>query len=165
MHTASTAADSLTPEGPCAPETSEPPSPGAADHPVPAAPEDHAPRFSRALLALTAAATIAASPLATDAFGPAGSGQGAHSIPVYLISRISHDVGHNDWAFQGQDANRVNWVVSYVALGLFWLVIALWMRAFGKRTAVVESSGAGSATKRRPRRLWMRVLVASWSVD
>jgi hypothetical protein len=80
-------------------------------------------------VALTAAATIAAAPLAASALGPADSGQSAHSIPVYLISRVSHDIGHNDWAFQGQNAGRVDWVVSYLALGLFWLIIALWIRA------------------------------------
>jgi hypothetical protein len=169
MHTASTAADSIAPDGPPAPATLEPPSPGAADTSVPVAPRDHSPRFSRALLALTAAATIAASPLAVDAFGPADSGQSAHSIPVYLISRLSHDVGHNDWAFQGQDAGRVDWVVSYAALGLFWLVIALWMRALGRRNAVLEIDAAqaesASAPSPKKRRLWLRVLIAAWSVE
>ena len=166
MHTASTPADSIAPDAPPAPATSEPPASGAADPSVPVpVPGDHAPRFSRALLALTAAATIAASPLAVDAFGPAGSGQSAHSIPVYLISRISHDVGHNDWAFQGQDAGRVDWVVSYVALGLFWLVIALWMRARGRKGAVLEVDQTQTGAARKPRRLWLRVLIAAWSVE
>jgi hypothetical protein len=184
MHTASSPADSITPDGPSAPpsavaesvadpvaeptapEVAEPPSSRAAEPVEPVVAGDHAPRFSRALLALTAAATIAASPLAVDAFGPADSGQSAHSIPVYLISRISHDVGHNDWAFQGQDAGRVDWVVSYVALGLFWLVVALWMRAYGRKAAVLEAaSGAQDGSKRKRRRLWLRVLVAAWSVE
>ena len=124
------------------------------------APEDP-PRFSRALLALTAAATIAVAPLAAAALGPADSGQSAHSIPVYLISRLSHDIGHNDWAFQGQNADRVDWVASYVALGLFWLVAALWIR---RRTKRADTTALGGTKRMRPK-LWLRVLLAAWSVE
>ena len=125
------------------------------------------PRFSRALLALTAAATIAVAPLASAAIGPADSGQSAHSIPVYLISRISHDIGHNDWAFQGQNAGRVDWVVSYVALGLFWLIIALWIRTRAKKEPA-EASSTLTLTAATPKRrvpLWLRVLLAAWFVE
>jgi hypothetical protein len=137
----------------------------------PAEPEEDSPRFGRALLALTAAATIAAAPLAAAAIGPADSGQSAHSIPVYLISRVSHDIGHNDWAFQGQNAGRVDWVVPYVALGLFWLIIALWIRTRVRRsvTRVAETEAAipdpdRSRQLRQPQ-LWRRVLLVTWSVE
>lgn len=111
------------------------------------------PLFSRALLALTGAATIAMSPIAAAALGLAGSGQSAHSVPVYLISRFSHDVGHNDWAFQGQSAGRVDWVVSYVGLALFWLAAAIWIRA------------KSSTGETRRLRLWARVLLAAWTTE
>jgi hypothetical protein len=124
---------------------------------------DGPPRFSRALLALTAAATIAVAPLAAAALGPADSGQSAHSIPVYLIARISHDIGHNDWAFQGQNAGRVDWVVLYVALGLFWLIIALWVRA--RSVKKPAQTLADPATQIRRVRLWLRVLLAAWSIE
>jgi hypothetical protein len=110
---------------------------------------DCAPRFGRALLALTAAATVAAGPIAAAAIGPADSSRSAHSIPVYLISRLSHDVGHNDWAFQGRSADRIAWVVTYVALALFWLGVAIWIRL---------------RTRPEPR-LWLRVLVAAWATE
>ena len=127
MHTAPPRSESpdARPDSP-APTTPEPPA--LTPNPNPGSDAAGSPRFSRALLALTAAATLAAAPLAASALGPADSGQSAHSIPVYLISRISHDIGHNDWAFQGQNAGRVDWVASYVALGLFWLITALWIR-------------------------------------
>jgi hypothetical protein len=132
--------------------------------PSPAAPEtpqrnddpDRSPLLSRALLALIAACTIAVMPVAAAAIGPAGSGQSAHSVPVYLISRISHDVGHNDWAFQGQDAGRVSWLVTYAALALFWLTVSLWIRARMQRSEVPET---------RRVRLWLRVLLAAWSAE
>lgn len=114
------------------------------------------PLFSRASLALTAAATIAVSPIAAEAIGPADSGQSAHSIPVYLISRISHDVGHNDWAFQGQNAGRVSWVVSYVALALFWLAVSIWIRGRMRRAEAPET---------RRVRLWLRVFLAAWTAE
>lgn len=110
--------------------------------------------FSRALLTLVAAATIAISPVAADMLGLAGSGYSAHSIPVYLISRYAHDVGHNDWAFQGQPAGRIDWVVSYVALALFWLAVSIW---------IAVSIGLGRHS--RGERLWLRVLIAAWTAE
>ncbi|MBR7828245.1 hypothetical protein KDK95_18165 [Actinospica sp. MGRD01-02] len=114
------------------------------------------PLFSRALLALTAAATIAVAPLAAAAIGPAGSGRSAHSVPVYLISRISHDVGHNDWAFQGQDAGRVSWVAAYVGLALFWPAVALWIRTRSRQIEAMDG---------RRLRPWSRVLLAAWAAE
>ena len=151
--------------------TSNPAAPGTPLHadsrPNPAAPEPppvsaepgYVPLFSRALLALTAAATIAVTPYAAAAIGPAGSGQSAHSVPVYLISRISHDVGHNDWAFQGQDAGRVSWVITYVALAVLWLGVSLWIRTRMRR------SGAPGAPEPRRVRFWLRVLLAAWAAE
>ncbi|WP_211470727.1 hypothetical protein [Actinocrinis puniceicyclus] len=106
-----------------------------------------APRFSRAVLALIAAATVAVAPVAGPAFAPAGSGRGAHSSPVYLFAQFSHDIGHNDWAFQGGVAGRVDWVVSYLALGAFWLAVALWIRVRAGRAArrALESSALESS--------------------
>jgi hypothetical protein len=115
------------------------------------------PRFSRAMLALTAAATLAVVPVSTAAVGPAGSGASAHSSPVYVLAQAAHDIGHNDWAFQGGVAGRVAWVVSYVALGLFWLVIALWIRRRVKR------AGLDRADSRR--RLWIKTLIAAWATE
>jgi hypothetical protein len=132
------------------------PSPAASETPQRIDDPDRSRLFSRALLALTAAATIAVLPVAAAAIGPAGSGQSAHSVPVYLISRISHDVGHNDWAFQGQDAGRVSWVVTYVALALFWFAVSLWIRARMRRSKVPET---------RRVRLWLRVLLAAWAAE
>jgi hypothetical protein len=103
------------------------------------------PLFSRALLALTAAATIAVTPLAAVALGPADSGQSAHSIPAYLISRISHDVGHNDWAFQGQNAGRIGWVVTYVGLALFWLAVSIWIRIRTRRAGAAVAGVVANA--------------------
>lgn len=108
--------------------------------------------FGRATTSLTAAATIAVAPLADVALGSAGSGQSAHSIPVYLMARVAHDIGHNDWAFQGGNAGRVGWVVSYVALALFWLGVAVWMR--------VRARG-----ERPVNRLWLWVLAATWGTE
>jgi len=153
--------NSAVPDSPLDPEISgRSPSSGSAVD------SDGSPRFSRALLALTAAATIAVAPLAASALGPADSGQSAHSIPVYLISRVSHDIGHNDWAFQGQNAGRVDWVVSYLALGLFWLVIALWMRARVRRfDKATGNANADTGDTRNRLRLWRHVLIAAWSVE
>ena len=154
------------------------PSPQCTPHPPP--PADAPQSFSRALLALTAAATLAVTPLAAPAIAPANSGQSAHSIPVYLISRLSHDVGHNDWAFQGQTAGRVAWAVSYLALALFWLLITLWLRA---RTHNSDNMNATAAREPRPHNwkhapnpshevrtvpsshLWRHVLIAAWSAE
>ena len=141
MHTAAAGAS----PSPAAPET-----PQRIDDP------DRSPLVSRALLTLTDAATIAVLPVAAAAIGPADSGQSAHSVPVYLISRISHDVGHNDWAFQGQDAGRVSWVVTYLALALFWLAVSLWIRARMRRSAAPET---------RRVRLWLRVFLAAWAAE
>jgi hypothetical protein len=99
---------------------------------APAATEAPA-RFGRALLALTAAATIAVAPFADYAFGPAGSGLGAYAVPAWGLARLSHDIGHNDWAFQGTTADRIAWVAGYPAAGLFWLLVALWVRRRGGR--------------------------------
>jgi hypothetical protein len=162
-------------------------------HPAPSSqadePHDGSPRFTGALLALTAAATLAAAPLAAAAIGPADSGQSAHSIPVYLISRASHDVGHNDWAFQGQTAGRVDWVVSYLTLGLFWLLTALWIRTRAHKSGTVRAHNSDDMNVRadtlhasadvpnastdtphvesaaRKSGLWRRVLIAAWSAE
>jgi hypothetical protein len=138
------------------------------------------PLFSRALLALTAAATIAVTPFAATAIAPADSGQSAHSIPAYLIARISHDVGHNDWAFQGQNAGRVGWAVTYAALALFWLAVSVWIGIRSRRASAAAVDGAAvegapevvaavapaavPAEGRRVR-LWLRVLVAAWGTE
>ena len=170
-----TSPDSAAPADPESPDAapdaevshtpSAPGNPGLSPSPDPAVDSDGSPRFSRALLALTAAATIAVAPLAASAIGPADSGQSAHSVPVYLISRISHDIGHNDWAFQGQNAGRVDWVVSYLALGLFWLIIALWMRTRVRRSAKNAAAEEPSLAEVRKLRLWRHVLIAAWSVE
>jgi hypothetical protein len=107
-------------------------------------------RNSRALTCLLGAATLAVVPIATTALAPAGNGNGAHSSPVYLLAQLAHDIGHNDWAFQGGVAGRVSWAVAYLALGVFWLAVALWMRWHGR------SPGAGVSTP------WLRVLCAAW---
>jgi hypothetical protein len=99
-------------------------------HLAPAATEAPA-RFGRALLALTAAATIAVAPFADYAFGPAGSGHSAHTVPVWGFAMLAHDVGHNDWAFQSTTADQVALVAGYLAVGLFWLVVAVWVRVRG----------------------------------
>lgn len=91
------------------------------------------PRFARALLALTAAATIAVSPFAGDAFGPAGSSTSGHAVAVFALSKLTHDVGHNDWAFQGTTADGVAWAATYAVVGVFWLAIAVWMRRGGRQ--------------------------------
>ncbi|WP_326852361.1 hypothetical protein [Actinocrinis sp.] len=91
-----------------------------------------APRHSRALLALVAAATVAVAPVAGTVLGPAGGGDGAHSAPVFVLAEASHDIGRNDWAVQRGFAGSVGWVATYVALALAWLAVALWMRARGR---------------------------------
>jgi hypothetical protein len=121
------------------------------------APGESGPRFSRAVLALTAAATLAVAPVATAAVGPAGSGASEHSSPVYVLAQAAHDIGHNDWAFQGGVAGRVAWMVSYVALWLSWLLIALWIRWRVKR------AGLDRADSRR--RLWIKTLIAAWATE
>jgi hypothetical protein len=116
------------------------------------APTPPRPRFGRALLALAAAATIAVAPVAGTALAPADSGASAHSIPVYLFARLSHDIGHNDWAFQGENDGRVEWGVCYLVLGLFWLGVTLWVRARARR----HDGDRG---------LWWRMLLAAWIVE
>ena len=110
------------------------------------------PRFGRALLALAAAATIAVAPVAGTALAPADSGESAHSIPVYLFARLSHDIGHNDWAFQGENDGRVEWGVCYFAIGAFWLLVALWVRGRARR----QDGDRG---------LSWRLLLAAWGVE
>jgi hypothetical protein len=113
------------------------------------------PRFSRALLALVAAATIAVAPIAVIALEPAGSGQSAHISPVYVLAEAAHDIGHNDWAFQGGLAGRIEWAADYVVLGLFWLGAALWIRWRTRRAGIDRTDGR--------RRLWLKALVAAWA--
>ncbi|HEU5331212.1 MAG TPA: hypothetical protein VFU73_00560 [Actinocrinis sp.] len=132
-------------------------SPASEPGPAESRPADAAPRFTRATLALTAAATLAVAPVATLAFGPAGSGASAHTSPVYVLAQAAHDIGHNDWAFQGGLAGRIEWVATYLVLGLFWLVAALWMRWRVKR------AGIGRADSRR--RLWIKALIAAWAAE
>jgi hypothetical protein len=116
------------------------------------------PRFSRALMALVGAVTLAvATPAATRVLGLAGSGDEAHTSPVYLLSQAGHDIGHNEWAFQGGVAGRVVWAAGYVGSALFWLGAALWMRA---RERAWQGGLAGPAAAGR---LWLRTLVASWA--
>jgi len=130
-------------------------SPAAEPAPAPAA--EPAPQFTRATFALAAAATLAVSPVATLAFGPAGSGASAHTSPVYVLAQAAHDIGHNDWAFQGGLAGRVEWAATYVVLGLFWLVAALWVRWRVNR--------AGIGRDERRRRLWIKALIAAWAAE
>jgi hypothetical protein len=143
-------------------QPSDTPEPPAADA-VQAGPDvaregtDAGPRFSRALLALVAAATLAVAPIATSAVGPAGSGASAHSSPAYVLAQAAHDIGHNDWAFQGGLYGRIAWVVSYLALGLFWLLVALWIRTRVRR-AKLDRADPG-------RRLWIKVLTAAWAAE
>lgn len=111
-----------------------------------------APRVARALLALVAAATLAVAPVASVALAPAGSGSGAHASPVYVLARLSHDIGHDDWAFEGGLTGRIDWAVCYVALGLLWLAAALWIR---HRTGRVDGR----------RKLWLKVLAAAWGTE
>lgn len=115
-----------------------------------------APRFGNALLALTAAATIAVAPVAAAALGPAGSGSAAHSVPVYVLARLAHDIGHDDWAFQGRADGRAAWVIAYAGLALFWLAVALWVRARARRAAGAAERADG---------LWWRVLLAAFGAE
>ena len=110
---------------------------------------------SRALLTLVAAGTITVAPLAGAAIGPAGGGQSAHSSPVYLLALASHNVGRNDWAYQGGFRARISWAVAYVVLGLCWLAVALWMRHRAGRALTA------GVTKR----LWLKTLGAAWGAE
>lgn len=129
----------------------------AASASAPASTEP-APKFTRATLALTAAATLAVVPVATIAFGPAGSGDSAHTSPVYVLAQAAHDIGHNDWAFQGGLGGRIEWASTYVVIGLFWLVAALWIRWRAKRAGAAALADGG-------RRLWIKALVAAWAAE
>lgn len=110
---------------------------------------------SRALLTLVAAGTMTVAPLAGAAIGPAGGGQSAHSSPVYLLALASHNVGRNDWAYQGGFQARISWAVTYVVLGLFWLAVALWMRY---RAGRAPTAGV-------TKRLWLKTLGAAWGAE
>jgi hypothetical protein len=112
------------------------------------------PRHSRALLALVAAGTVAAAPVAGTVLGLAGSGDGAHSAPVYLLAEASHDIGHNDWAFQRGFTGLVSWATTYVVLALAWLAVAIWMR--GRRETRCET---------RHETLWLRTWSAALAAE
>lgn len=120
------------------------------------------PQHSRALLAIVAAGTLAMAPISGTVIGIAGSGYSGHSSPAYLLAELSHDIGHNDWAFEGGFAGRVIWSVTYVALALAWFFVTLWMRARDRRAA----RAAGPAGKSRPRRrLWLKTWGAVLAVE
>jgi hypothetical protein len=110
---------------------------------------------SRVLLTLVAVGTITVAPLAEAAIGPAGGGQSAHSSPVYLLALASHNVGRNDWAYQGGLQARISWAATYVVLGLFWLAVALWMR---HRTGRAPTAGV-------TKHLWLKTLGAAWGAE
>lgn len=113
------------------------------------------PQHGRALLALVAAGTVAVAPIADTVLGPAGGGDGAHSSPVFLLAEVSHDIGHNDWAFQGGLADRIIWVITYVAIAVAWIGIAVWIRTRDRRAA-------RATEPRRPiTKLWLKVLGAA----
>lgn len=110
---------------------------------------------SRVLLTLVAVGTITVAPLAEGAIGPAGAGQSAHSSPVYLLALASHNVGRNDWAYQGGIQARISWAATYVVLGLFWLAVALWMR---HRNGRAPTAGV-------TKHLWLKTLGAAWGAE
>ena len=122
------------------------------------------PRHGRALLALVAAGTVAVAPIAGTAIGFAGGGDVAHSSPVFLLAEVSHDIGHNDWAFQGGLADRIIWVVTYVAIALAWLVIALWVRARERRAAKAAEQ-TSQPTSRPATKLWLKLLGAALGTE
>ncbi|MGH6654939.1 MAG: hypothetical protein ACRDVE_07000 [Actinocrinis sp.] len=142
-------------------------------------------QHSRTLLALVAAGTVAVAPLAGTAIGPAGGGQSAHSSPIYLLALASHDVGHNEWAYEGGFDARISWAVTYLALGLFWLLVTLWMRYHGdikrgeiKRGEIGRGDIGGCDIGRRDtaqsapsdgvtvtKRLWLKTLGAAWGAE
>ena len=124
---------------------------------------DSAPGHSRTLLAVIAAGTLAIAPIASTVLGPAGGGDGAHSSPVFLLAEVSHDVGHNDWAFQGGLDDRIIWIITYVALAIGWLGVALWMRAIDRRAArtAEPNQNQNQPTTRR----WLRVLGAALGAE
>lgn len=108
------------------------------------------PLFGRALSALLAAATMVAAAFGGASVGLAGSGQPAHAQAVHLLAQAAHDIGHNEWAFQGE-SGKVGWIAGYCALCCFWLGAALWMCVVGRRRG-----------RRTP---WRRVLIAAWSAE
>jgi hypothetical protein len=79
----------------------------------------------------------------------------AHSSPVYLLALASHNVGRNDWAYQGGLQARISWAATYVVLGLFWLAVALWMR---HRTGRAPTAGV-------TKHLWLKTLGAAWGAE
>lgn len=121
--------------------------------------ERSTPKHSRTLLAVVAAGTLAIAPIASTVLGPAGGGDGAHSSPVFLLAEVSHDVGHNDWAFQGGLDDRFIWVATYLALAVGWLGVALWLRTIDRRAA--RASDPHQPTTRR----WLAVLGAALGAE
>lgn len=119
------------------------------------------PQHSRALLALVAAGTVAMAPIAGTVIAPAGSGYASHASPAYVLADLSHDIGRNDWAFQGGFGGRVIWAVTYVALALAWLLVTLWMRTRDRRAA----RAAAPTGRLRPRRLWLKTWGAVLAVE
>jgi hypothetical protein len=112
---------------------------------------DDAGRYGRGVLALTGAATTVAAAFGGTALTLAGEAGRGHAPVAYLLTQLNHDIGHNDWAFQGGPAGRVGWIATYVALWLFWLGVALWMRALGRRRGHPAP--------------WLRVVAAAWLVQ
>lgn len=108
------------------------------------------PRYGRAVLVLTGVASLIGAALGPTVFAFAGGSDSAHTPAVYLLAQSSHDIGHNDWAFQGGPSGRIGWVATYAALGLGWLISVLWTWAAGRR-----------AGHRAP---WLRILIPAWSV-
>jgi hypothetical protein len=112
---------------------------------------DEAPRYGSALLALTAAATMVAAAFGGTGLALAGGSDTGHTLMVYLLAQANHDIGHNDWAFQGRLSGLIGSMVVYGVLGVCWLGVALWMRAVGRRH--------GSPAP------WRRVLIAAWLAE
>jgi hypothetical protein len=115
-------------------------------------------RHSRALLALVAAGTLATAPIAGSVIGLAGNVGAAHSSPVFLLAEVSHDVGHNDWAFQSNIPRLVIWAVTYVALAVAWLTVALWLRSR-------DRSGGPQGPQQTTGRLWLRLWIVVLAVE
>lgn len=134
---------------------------GGSDESAEHGDSDGSPQHSRALLALIAGGTVAVAPVANTVLAPAGAGYAAHSSPAYVLAELSHDIGHNDWAFQGGLGGRVIWAVTYVALALAWLFVALWMRMRDRRAA----RAAAADGRPRPKRLWLKTWGAVLAVE
>lgn len=135
------------------PSQSSPPQPPS----TPAVPTaaGAAPRPGRVLLTAVGAATLLAAALGPTALSFAGGADGAHTPAAYLLAQTAHDIGHNDWAFQGGPGGRVGWIADYLALGLGWLAAALWLRAAQRRNAKQYPDHARAAD-------WLGVLAAAW---